>query len=781
MVKKNESSYLKRFDTLRSLIKTTGNRKYADEVIQLYKDGKVTNRTADNIIIGLASGKRSIEKAITKLAGFRGKQSQKGKLKTEYANFIKAERSKALYYVNGEFTREKWWYNKDGSKTDIYEFNDMRGTSFRTTSEQDAIRLYKTYIIQIYTYETDYDGQMVKFFRNIEVTKMESDKYQVPIKDQPMKAVRPLQYAFIPSTEEFNRGEETCAIDIIVGMYSSYIKTITRDYVLSLFTAFHQCLYFKENYESWNVKDGVTPAMIKMFCEKHDISVYGFDLLKTCFSKYISKSRNYPALVYFSSNGHMYLVNDQENALCLIRSAVDIEHKINTKIYYEKEEKQFDDNITVLQDIPIDQINNTVENDNTLIVYNKANINDELYQYIQSSNIIPEKIKTDNIAVQKFNIKVGDNNVVLMADPNVEVHNVTHKEVKDICAKTDLQFTNQSFPSLIKKLKTNHYSAKENRAISKEIRASVFAESSECANCHNTLARLSEAHIDHIIPLGCGGSNERENLQVLCKPCHKEKTAGEQDRGYIKGSETESTFNSKVAELFNSPLAQTYAFVEHARKDVPKDLSSHPIYKYDINKCRKNILYNSEHDFCLFTVMDDIKVFDPSVNTIKPGRYYLETKLYMPTRGNGWYYHNTVQYLLDKKLICLENIKYVVYASLTVPRDYYNGFIDYIYKLLPEAQAKLAVNSMIGQFKLKDREFWKLLTITTDINTAYYYFIHYNATHINPVKKNDIIYYEVYSSYKTSDIETEGPIYQQIVEQELSCISLRQLLNQIMV
>jgi hypothetical protein len=31
--------------------------------------------------------------------------------------------------------------------------------------------------------------------------------------------------------------------------------------------------------------------------------------------------------------------------------------------------------------------------------------------------------------------------------------------------------------------------------------------------------------IDHVIELAAGGDNSLENLQVLCKPCHKVKTA----------------------------------------------------------------------------------------------------------------------------------------------------------------------------------------------------------------------------------------------------------------
>ena len=39
--------------------------------------------------------------------------------------------------------------------------------------------------------------------------------------------------------------------------------------------------------------------------------------------------------------------------------------------------------------------------------------------------------------------------------------------------------------------------------------------------------RRSLWELDHIVPLIDGGSHELDNLQTLCKPCHKKKTAAE--------------------------------------------------------------------------------------------------------------------------------------------------------------------------------------------------------------------------------------------------------------
>ena len=50
-----------------------------------------------------------------------------------------------------------------------------------------------------------------------------------------------------------------------------------------------------------------------------------------------------------------------------------------------------------------------------------------------------------------------------------------------------------------------------------------------CENCRTELLR-AEWECDHVVPLKLGGSNDLDNLRVLCKPCHRVKTREDRKR-----------------------------------------------------------------------------------------------------------------------------------------------------------------------------------------------------------------------------------------------------------
>lgn len=67
------------------------------------------------------------------------------------------------------------------------------------------------------------------------------------------------------------------------------------------------------------------------------------------------------------------------------------------------------------------------------------------------------------------------------------------------------------------------------------IRDLMALQSGKCICCR---VKLSDYHVDHIMPLALGGDNTSENLQLLCPPCNLDKRAKHpvdfmQQRGFL--------------------------------------------------------------------------------------------------------------------------------------------------------------------------------------------------------------------------------------------------------
>ena len=63
------------------------------------------------------------------------------------------------------------------------------------------------------------------------------------------------------------------------------------------------------------------------------------------------------------------------------------------------------------------------------------------------------------------------------------------------------------------------------------MRAQVLREEPLCRICTEA-GRITPTTIaDHVVPKAEGGTDERDNYQGLCTPCHDVKTAAEAARG----------------------------------------------------------------------------------------------------------------------------------------------------------------------------------------------------------------------------------------------------------
>jgi hypothetical protein len=192
-----------------------------------------------------------------------------------------------------------------------------------------------------------------------------------------MKSAKPIQYEFIPSTDRLNNNDGFCVSDVMIGIYSSHIPTLD----LKRFTDL--CLRVRhlgnDTYEEylanqkWKLEDGVTPKMLYEICKILNISHYSYDITNKCFLKYVTKTKNYPALVYYCVNSHMYHVENKEMARKLAMGAKDIEHKIKSHVLEEETGVKNNKYATkqIVENIDINDITQEIYKD-TICIYSKS-------------------------------------------------------------------------------------------------------------------------------------------------------------------------------------------------------------------------------------------------------------------------------------------------------------------------------------------------------------------------------------------------------------------------
>jgi 5-methylcytosine-specific restriction enzyme A len=741
---------------------------------------------------------KNISKKIEKL-DINNKDAEKiiSKLEQEFNNKIR--------YVSGKIkVKEIYYYSPE--KTYVYNV-EYEGSNTYRGSKESVIEQFKEEMFDKHNF-LEASPNKEHIVEEIIITSIvEKESTAILQADNAMKNATPLMYNCISEYREFLQNTGTCVVDNFIGMYGEKLK-LTRDKFIDICKE-----YYNNKNQCWSVEHGITPQCVNSICEKYDITHYCLDVHKSVIIKNLSKNQNHKALIYFSVNNHMYLIMDDVMRKSLVETVKEKENWNTSLLSDEVEEKT-----NVYDDYDIIENPKTffTETKNTIYMFSRlgtTSIND-IFQSLVVDHGVPDNIKCKKTKIEAFKYK--KNNIIYMfvCDPNA-VHNITYKEVKVLCEKNDLPFKNQTFMHVVKQLRSKYFDEITGRIkFTKEFKEMVLEKSKKkCAGCKCCL-KAKKYDIDHIRPLANGGTNQIDNLQALCKSCHQDKTANEHEQGqYVKFSDTESCFNNTVQEIMNSPLSHTYAFVEPIREPT----KGKKLFTIDINKCRRNILLNHKHDYCIFNVMDEPEVFNEKTKIIE-GLYYIETDSYFPLRGNGWYYHSLVQYCLDNNIITKNNIKYVIYSSSTVKHDYYNGFINYcndhilnydqiqeyyntrtdeninfegapqedetcinlnddgeyekIYvvknKCVLSDYKKSCINSMIGGFKpnTQKKVNWRSVHVTESKIEVLQYSLQYEGSFMSSFVSNNKLFFHVFAPSKTTNIETERPLYDQIVQQE---------------
>jgi hypothetical protein len=116
--------------------------------------------------------------------------------------------------------------------------------------------------------------------------------------------------------------------DNLIGVYGSLIKKFTKEKLIELA---HE--YYDNDDDLWSPEKGYSPKCIMHICKHFNISMYAYDIMNTCFLKYVltQDKHHYPALFYYAINNHMYLVKDPTKCKSLTEKAK-VHHSFNTSL-----------------------------------------------------------------------------------------------------------------------------------------------------------------------------------------------------------------------------------------------------------------------------------------------------------------------------------------------------------------------------------------------------------------------------------------------------------------
>ena len=395
----------------------------------------------------------------------------------------------------------------------------------------------------------------------------QSEMSATPTEDMMMKRAKAVQYTFLPEVfDKFEKDDGYCVFNKFVATYSQYIKKLTQERFIQL------CYEVKgiqvSNINSlnsldkdidddepkmikntWTKDDGVSPKMLFDICQILHISHYAFDATNKCFLKFVSgNSNNYPALVYYAVNSHMYHIKDANAVKKLVSKTLKTEYKIKSSVFADVEDKKVNiyTKYPIKENIPIQDLekeSEKIEKDSGLVIYytETDDLESEFEKIISLYNIIPiiKNKRAKIIQMKPFkNI-----NLYMVVDPNFsDDPTCDYKKIQKLCKTFKVEFKNQTFNGLISEVRTNFYDNTTKRhKFSKAEREAYFAKSQKCNQCDKEV-NIKGFHLDHIKALGNGGTNEESNIQMLCIGCHLDKTNCEREDGYVKLNDTESSF-----------------------------------------------------------------------------------------------------------------------------------------------------------------------------------------------------------------------------------------------
>jgi len=479
----------------------------------------------------------------------------------------------------------------------------------------------------------------------------------------------------------------------------------------SLFNFFN----FYSGDKEFDMKSGVNTEMLGELCKSIKRNMYAYDNNDKCFFNITDfDSKNYCPLTFYCCDGHFYLISDKQATKSIAESNKLTAKKIKSDLIEEKQDEDKEE--IIINHIDTFNVDDAKNMEEGYYLLQQSSLNKEVISFM---TLYKDKVKTKNKdnTITSFSFKNNDKKKVSVYVDSNYGKDIDYEVLKYQAEINGIEYFNEGIGSVVYKIlekdlndlnKINEKEDEEDKEIAEaeeeeedetdkkkvkkeenkyKLNNFISSTFNDVVNKQiiNTTHFKSYQFVEKVNETPYLVNEVIDNkIEVVNKPIKKIKNQPEIDTFFNK---TENKINEKNYEKIMKDID-----VENKVIKLKDDLN---LFKIDGNKFRRNILYYSDFEYPVYSIMDMPTTFK---GEIKCGMYYVKTDNKYPFRNCGWYFEPLVKYGLDNNIITKENILYEFIPYKTLSSDYFKTHIDLLLTAFSGEKAlqKIAVNALIG-------------------------------------------------------------------------------------
>ena len=283
----------------------------------------------------------------------------------------------------------------------------------------------------------------------------------------------------------------------------------------------------------------------------------------------------------------------------------------------------------------------------------------------------------------------------------------------------------------------------------------------------------SNFEVDHIVPRISGGTDEFENMQLICLNCHQTKTT----------YEAQSRIEDECPMMSRFSLSTFEAFVKSAKPPqcvANMTKAARTAISVDVRRCRYNAFV--KQDAWPLPIYSPVDQVEPATNQIADYQWIeihigrRSPRQVFPYFGPGWYGAPTAAFLLDAGIATWGDFKLSFNASAHRPGQFVADRLTTLERFWREAAnlngededlvAKHASVALIGLWGARERNLYRMITSSSPFDATVSGAVTATPTPGTPEVDGNPIFRDYVFKQTVLELSSMRPVHQRCLEEE---------------